>query len=316
MISLNHTFDCSSRRTSIPLFKRLIKSLGDLEIDAVRPIDGVCPKCSFQYYGRLDEGRMSIPIGLKWKIDPSYTKYLGYFDGEFRRPPYAVRQEIVRSGIWNRDQLGHFCFSQHELEVNDRSYCHIRPRRCDCDYGAPTGDELTGFYTPQELSMLREAGVLPMLEVEEEFVLSNPVRTGFRRRSRAAILRRRRRALKRRSSGPIEEIPRIVYRIDEILSLRNHCVPVLALPDIKYHRKTMRASSWRNNMVKLTIHTCKELHYTRPAAHHTKYWYRYRKTGKWTCSTHHRYGDECSYYCYKISRKKASCAHPSLACVK
>lgn len=170
----------------------LVDRLGDTVIDAVRVIDGTCGTCKEPYYGRLDEGKMTIPIGLKWRIDPSYKKYLYGYDSSkgsmysrFGRSAYEVRMEIVRSGIWSREQLRGARFTQHELEVNDRSYCRIRPRVCGCHYGEYSN------YSDAELEILQIAGVVPvMTEVEAEFVRGGPVRTGFRLRSKKALEQR------------------------------------------------------------------------------------------------------------------------------
>lgn len=182
--------------------ERLFKRLETTEIEQFCSYEGICPQCHTVKYGILDESRMTLPLTgyidhlLKVKlilrkvdengIDSTYTFSEGSYIPSLL---YEIRQDIVKSGCFSREQLAESHFSEHELEVNDRSFRYLRPERCDCDFGEPE-------YTEEELSLialcekddLRDRLTGP----EANFVGGRPVRTGFRRRSEAARIRRSR----------------------------------------------------------------------------------------------------------------------------
>jgi hypothetical protein len=224
-----------------------------------------CPKCgSFKH--ELDESKLilvpkslggSLRKRFQSRVDQdSWSKSVSFLtaDGVVRATPayqgipnylgvYELRQAIVNSGIWSRSQLSSYgLFSQHELEVNDRQFCHVRPHSCPqtiedrrqffieagfpADYydnrwryaeghafpelpssGKQVSDDLDedswqawGFDDSSDEDQKKKDVVqttpkdIRLTDVETEFISGNPVRTGFRKRSKAA---RKRRAAKR-----------------------------------------------------------------------------------------------------------------------
>jgi len=177
-----------------------IRYLDTLEPEQFAQHDGICPVCNTPFYGILDESKLIfVPGYLEKKVTPSYA-----FKKEDEHGPlmvdfgfnlYETKQLIVRSGLFSREQLsGTSLFNQHELEVNDRSFLHVRPKRCDCCFGSPELDDL-------ELGILAEfsdsVDALRLDGPDLDFVSGRPVRTGFRRRSAEAIRRRRKRGTRK-----------------------------------------------------------------------------------------------------------------------
>jgi hypothetical protein len=130
--------------------------------------------------------------------------------------------------------------------------------------------------------MLREAGVdIPIMTmVEEEFISSNPVRTGHRRRSPEARARRR-----TKSNPPlVGGVPRFNHRIG-----KNAC---------RIRRKTRRSRRVERRKVHRKVQPERPIGpipgvtalFTAPIRSHTKYWYFLRKKGYYTLSVHHPMG--------------------------
>jgi len=212
----------TSTRNSWKFFDQVLDRLDCSVIEQFCPYEGDCTVCGTKYYGILDESKLTLPIYdnegksgvknfLKRKAkavllagpEPStrelnsripdrdmvpwsqYTPQMGY---SYTRSVYECRMEIVRSGIYTREQLRGALFTQHELAVADRAFKDIRPRRCDCDFG-PWED-----LDDASKEALVACGYEPQIEtaVESQFVGGNPVPTGLRRRSRDAHRRRKR----------------------------------------------------------------------------------------------------------------------------
>jgi len=174
-----------------------IVTLDTCEIEQFAQYDGVCELCQTPFYGILDESKCIIPPGnacsllKRVPLEQRKTGEFTFFN--FGYTAYEARQQIVRSGLYTRDQLkGVYPFNQHELEVNDRSFMNVRPRRCECDFGSPNLNDY-------EAELLRQFGEEPdtLTGVDEDFILGRPVRTGFRLRSKEALRRRRNRAHKK-----------------------------------------------------------------------------------------------------------------------
>lgn len=174
-----------------------LHQLDELEIEQFAQYDGVCHSCHSPYYGILDESKLTLPLGgveaffrrpvrgVAIASSSSGTHYdVGYTS-------YEIRQSIVRSGLFSREQLSSVLrLNQHHLEVAEVSFRDIRPRRCECDFGESyTEDELLAL-------ALMDDPITDLMPVEADFIAGKPVRTGFRRRSPDARLRRRHRAKK------------------------------------------------------------------------------------------------------------------------
>jgi len=184
--------------------KDFVDSLENKVIEATASYPGQCPTCNSPYWGVLDQKKASeygIPLGPKWKVVHNYRDYI-YRRGVHRPPgkeqfitilpsPYEVRMQIVRSGLFTREQLRQGLFNQHELEISERAFRSIRPRVCDCSYGEPSDDAMAAFLAEAGLdpSFLEEDHPLET-EVETAFLAGVPVRTGFRRRSPESRVRR------------------------------------------------------------------------------------------------------------------------------
>jgi len=146
------------------ILSNLILYLDDLEPIRQVTLEQECSSCGSSI-GELDESKLIlVPKSLGGSLVKRFTRYdslkqttstfIGA-DGIFKVPAlqggatylgsYEVRNAIVNSGIWSREQLSGQHFSQHELEVNDRSFYHIRPHLCHEDV--------------DEASFWREAGV-------------------------------------------------------------------------------------------------------------------------------------------------------------
>jgi len=134
---------------------------------------------------------------------------------------YEIRHYLVKSGLFTRTQLSKYgLFSEHELEVNDRQFDHIRPHQCSCvdldlielddeswnlsqvpNYDSEwIGNADDGLSSAEVLAQLIGKKEVDVSDppIDQEFVSGIPVRTGFRRRSKAASIRRKN---KRRTSG-------------------------------------------------------------------------------------------------------------------
>jgi len=246
-----------SRRNNMELFMLHVDWLDQQEPDQIRGIAGSCPNCSESYYGLLDEGRLSLPLGgLRRYID--------------RRPSavYFLRMEVVRSGIWSREQLRGALYTQHELGVCERAYRSIRPRVCGCDFGDPSN------YSEADLEALRSAGIdLEFTAPEKAFLAGKVVPTGFRRRSPGAMERRNKRI--KRDPIPVEKVPRKVAHKQQ-------------LPDanLRRHRprtdRELRRKAWKQER--------QRLQFINGPYKEDRYWYFFRTRGKVYLSVHHRKG--------------------------
>jgi hypothetical protein len=197
-------------RNTHGFMRNVIKELDKYELEQFAEYTSTCTMCGEPFYGILDESKITLPIG----------NLVGYFsqggrgsrefwsdrdlnDGrtvhnQGMYSAYYVRHMIVRSGMYTRDQLSPWRFTNHELDVNDRSFRDIRPRRCGCDFG-PWED-----LDEASREALVACGYAPTeMAVESEFILGRPVPTGRRRRSKSALsARRTRRRLCAKSRAP------------------------------------------------------------------------------------------------------------------
>lgn len=180
----------------------LARHLDALEPEQYVQYDGQCDRCGTPYFGILDEAKLLYPIGylskrLEHKTSRSEVSKTGLiFDLGYST--YESKQLIVKSGLYCSEQLKSFKltrpFSKHELEVNERAFMSIRPKRCDCDFGSPKLDDvelgiLAEFSDPVPTDLLQGPDL--------DFVSGRPVRTGFRLRSKEAIRRRRKKGSKK-----------------------------------------------------------------------------------------------------------------------
>jgi len=184
------------------LLLNLVDFLEEEEIQQFAEYEGLCPHCHSPYYGILDESKVKLPLAEGFRSalfgrQHAATRHVGgrtYMTTVASFSNYEIRQDIVRSGLFTRRQLSSYQFSQHELEVNERSFYDIRPKRCDCNFGSEP--ELSEY----ELAILASLEAMDNYDrptaVESSFIGGEPVRTGFRRRSAEARRRRRRRGEK------------------------------------------------------------------------------------------------------------------------
>jgi hypothetical protein len=129
----------------------LIQYLDDCEVIREINFGDLCPKCGTNERV-LDEslmilvpksfgGSLANHFAKKDRVKHSISTFIGA-DGIFKVPAiqgglryfgtYEIKNSLVNSGIWSREQLTSkgLTFSQHELEVNDRSFYHLRPHSC------------------------------------------------------------------------------------------------------------------------------------------------------------------------------------------
>jgi hypothetical protein len=204
---------------STPLWRRrpawasYLGYLDSLEIQQFADYSGVCRKCSCPYYGILDESKLTLPMGADTtaSMRTKTIKFLGMgyhsrivLPSQGRTVPvltegmgdYEIRQRIVNSGVFTREQLSGAAFTQHELEVSEKQFSAIRPKRCDCDFGSEPDFDMPVEEAIENMDVYTHA--------ETDFMSGKPVRTGFRRRSPSARRRRRR----SRSSSPNRDDPK------------------------------------------------------------------------------------------------------------
>jgi len=287
-------------------FGKLIERLCVAEIEGFASYDGVCPTCCTPYYGILDEGKLTIPIST----GSSIKKFLTTRASLENVLHYEARMEIVRSGIWSREQLRGACFTQHELEVNDRAFLSTRPRRCDCDFGEYVDDSLTD-YERAILAEFSSVEVPVMTDLESEFVRNVPVRTGFRRRSPAALQRRSSRRSVSRGTVFEAFVPGGV-NVPSEMSIPATTV-VLKFGFIPKARKSaqfpkgnkksprrQRRSEFRRKMRKVRARKCypARVYDSPPHPGDSKYWYFYRKRGSWAPSFHRPLQGDSQYFGY------------------
>jgi hypothetical protein len=282
-------------RANLGRLRSFVRTLESEEVELFAQHEGVCDKCHSPYYGLFDESKSTLPLGQGlWyavfrnttggrvifpdsgKVVPYTTNWVGadpdLDSGYDPNRCYTIRQNIVRSGQWSREQLRGGLFTQHELEINDRSFINVRPKRCDCFFG----DE-------DEIDLASAIPILNETEVDLEFQTS-PVRTGFRLRSKAALERRRHR--RSRSSSPkphlivdcYPRVPREFTVEDPYLLPQTGKSISLKFPQIGILRKNARRRSPKPRVIKARYLPPKEK---------SKYWYYYRTRGKWNYSLHH-----------------------------
>jgi len=284
--------------------ERLISLLGDIdnvEIEQFAQYSGCCDICNSPFYGILDESKLILPIGgvadrlVSFHGITVHVNHNGLLlpatKGEGYLSQYEIRQDLVRSGIFTRDQLSKSgIFTEHELEVNDQSFLNIRPRRCDCNFGSEPElndeelailamcehDEQFGFET----------------EVDKNFLSGKPVRTGFRRRSRAKISERRQ---KRKCSKTTT-----IFRIGR----NSSGIKPDDFIELKFKFIVPRKRDWKVSRTKRYIYKPGTLSRNRiplpkkeklPDSYirkHPKYCYFRRKRGVAYASEHHPLGDE------------------------
>jgi len=229
-------------------FERELKELDDLVINKAIVKEwplGRCDVCYDRVFGELDEARFQfVPGNLfrKWSTPYSNTFLIGYGTDREKHlsvgqypSEYQMRQLIVKSGLYTREQLSSKRFNQHELELSEESFLFARSeiKRCGCtpvgwghftyegEERAPS-PELASPEAIQEVIRqevedewtayrghlkVRPAKVRrnSTSHVEDRFIeTGKTTRTGFRKRSPGARLRR---AEKRKRSSTREVFP-------------------------------------------------------------------------------------------------------------
>jgi hypothetical protein len=303
------------------ILREIVKRLENEEIEQFAQYDGTCPKCFCPYYGILDEGKLRQPL-------PRILGGKGFEDFYFNRShgrhvaiehlydaptvnqfsDYEICQSIVMTGLFTREQLGLSKLTNHELEVCERRFAEVRPRRCDCDFGSPKFSETTHFLESDPVL------VGGLTAVEQSFVTGKPVRTGYRRRSREAKLRRRRlyrarhRAATHSGGFPITCTPRATvasslpspstgkitlnfkFRPYGVKS-RTYRATARFICQKRTEIKVKKLYKQRSYFVKPTL-VLPRVQVQLPKPEHKKYWYFLRTRGYYTHSIHHPYGDE------------------------
>jgi hypothetical protein len=304
----------NSTGTRWSLRERAITLFGVLESEDIEQFvsyDTTCETCGEKHYGILDESKLIFPIGrvapnlrLNFNVETFRSTPSGWFPTYSGRTWYDVRQDIVRSGIYSRAQLTSVrectgVFTQHELEVNDQSFKDIRPRRCGCNFGTPSRDE----FSEEELRLIAEfslddGAVSQITAVESRFVTGNPVRTGFRRRSRDAIARRR-----AKRKGPARAPVTVECNAPSFLGFEGPVSVELTFNYIpKRDRDGLRRPSYRGVKKPLKLSYRQHIENwgftSSPPTERKfrKYSYFFRRRKYWTLSKHHPLGGELSYF--------------------
>jgi len=245
---------------------------------------------------------------------------------------YSMKQLIVKSGIFCNEQLRGCRLSHHEMEVNEKSFLSVRPGRCNCffskreeisyepvddsyDWSMPTPsyavtasirkpDQLPDYATPfelqrkltvefeQEWDSYKKPGVL-LTEVERDFILGKPVRTGKRSRSPEARQRRARKRSSRKGKKAeykrvVRPVPSLSARGTGLMSVNTDSTLILTF---KYlppgSHQDPRSLPWRFNKAKAESMIRKDLLYRPSKAHTNKDMYFLRKRGRYYRSLHH-----------------------------
>lgn len=278
-----------------------IRILDSLDIEQFAQYDGICDICGTPFYGILDESKLIfVPGYLEKKVTPSFSyRRVGsdnHYEVDFEFNKYETRQLIVRSGLFSREQLsGLSLFTQHELEVNDKSFLHVRPKRCDCCFGSPELDDL-------ELGILAEfsdsVDALRLRDADLDFISGRPVRTGFRRRSAEAIRRRRKRGTvkDRIVSDFFESVTREVIPIQVPLSRGTYLGTVNPVPITLVFKTNLcllskpagpKRTDYRINKVASLNRRNLFSSLSLREVNFKKYSYFLRKRGRFSISTHH-----------------------------
>lgn len=288
--------------------KKAVVMLDVVEIEQCAQYEDFCPTCNTPYYGILDEAKVTLPLYNVGKyllkdidvLDVELRKYPEGYRAEFEYSVYEIRMNIARSGLFTREQLRDLRMNEHELEVNEKSFYNIRPKRCDCDFGEAT-------LTDYELGLLRYATDPDIItDVEKDFILGKPVRTGFRLRSKEAIRRRRRNwALKKAPTlvpffEPVREViptphPEVIKFLPE-LGVVNDTPITLSFKTnlcLRPKNRVIRASNPKRHGTKAMYISKRCLSSVPPkGTTDKKYCYFFRKMACWRPSAHHfRNGD-------------------------
>jgi hypothetical protein len=282
--------------------KKAVVMLDVVEIEQCAQYTGLCPVCNTPYYGILDEAKVTLPLYNVGKyllrdidvLDVEVRKYPDGYRAEFEYSVYEIRMNIARSGLFTREQLRDLRMTEHELEVNERSFYNIRPKRCDCDFGEAT-------LTDYETSLLRYATDPDVItDVEKDFILGKPVRTGFRLRSKEAIrLRRRKWALKQAPTlvpffEPVREViptphPEVIKFLP-VLGVVNEAPIKLSFKTdlcLRPKNRIIRAAHPKFGGKKASFISKKSLSSSPPKGSNKKYCYFFRKMACWRPSAHH-----------------------------
>jgi len=265
------------------LLSSFLTRLDGFELEQFQSYDSTCGVCGEPHYGILDESLLTLPIqGIanffrrRKGFDPDKTvRYGPGLAFSFGYNAYEVRMNIVRSGMFTREQLSGMLFNQHELEVNDYSFKKIRPPRCGCMFGGDSDQET--------LALLQSEGVPIMTQVEADRLIGNdPVRTGFRRRSPEARKRRSSRSASRvgttvtvPSKGPTGAPCEVTLTFQD--------TTVLVSNSARKRRNRAKGARLR----RLEVYNARREQIpviSRPKADHRKYWYFLRKTGSYYLS--------------------------------
>jgi len=272
-------YDDADRRRRVQRAAALDR-LASVEVDQFADSDsGLCPKCGTPMYRLLDESKLSLPIE-NW--NNALKRRMGIVDVPYRvvlLSSYERTQEVVRSGLYGRSQLGDLLLTEHELEVAQHHFLEARPLRCDCDFGSEPE------YTEEDLAGFEEALIGVDKPMDAAFAATGVrVRTGFRRRSKAALARRR-----RPRKGTTPSVDRVVYTVEELVSLRPVNTGKLRLAQPKTRCRVRNRPPWS----KRTERSKPEMAYRRiypahkPRVGEKKYWYFLRKRGFYYLSVHH-----------------------------
>lgn len=295
-------------------FLSYLRELESTEVQQFAEYGTICSLCNDFQYGILDESRMTLPLGNFVRV--LENRYSAEFDVTQRRvtvsrdSAYALRQEIVKSGLYTRAQLSAGHFTQHELEVAEASFYNLRPKRCSCAFGSPTSKDLAGAFggegSPRssldeyERMLIaqfadEDSSAAPDVQVEHpldlDLIQGKRIRTGFRKRSPIA---RRRRRLKYRNKKFVPPN----YTVGGLLALRDKSPKLIRdlpgkklIPDCV--RKVKIPKPRPGKLMKAVFNEGYHKVYpgTLPGQNEKKYWYFLRKRGRYYLSVHHPYPD-------------------------
>jgi hypothetical protein len=270
-------------------YDSLFSDVLNVEIEQFAQYPGVCDLCHTPFYGILDESKLTLPLEgfipkLLGNIGVVTLREDGkrYLTSVEHSNFYEIRQDIVRSGMFSRSQLSRCAlFSQHELEVNDNSFLSLRPRRCECDFGSEP--ELT----EEELRIIamceHDENQGFITQVESDFISGKPIRTGFRRRSTAAIRRRREKRKFKSFRIVVPKVP--LSALGHPLGVVNSTPITLRFGYRPHGPRNCRRGEPRLRNRGLTSPPLRRS--TPPEVGKKKYWYFFRKRGFYRLSRHH-----------------------------
>jgi hypothetical protein len=346
--------------------RKCIQFLDECEVIRQVQFGQKCPKCESDDR-TLDESKMIlIPKSMGGSLEKKFFQFVNSItrtestfisaDGPVKVQalqggaiylPYEMRQALVNSGLFSREQLSlsGWHFSQHELEVNDRSFYHIRPHSCADLRGhfweevgnaeapfwslgaeeqfpqddssnlseCPPGMEdqyAFGFYLEDivgESSQLQalkpdtkvtkplklvthSTNPAALTAVETEFILGDPVRTGFRRRSKSSTLRRKLKNVRRtfgfyRIRVPLPQEACLLFNIVEQLppTVKLELSNLSLIRKRRYNKRHTRTSRPNRSSVIRGVTQIRRP----PKSGFKKYSYFFRKRGYYYLSKHH-----------------------------